>query len=182
MLAPAFGFTPLQSTPRRVVASNSRRAGASTVMMAEGKKKVVVLGGDGFCGWPTSLHLSDQVGALCFVVVVLLVWLVGLWVLHRLACMSVTCGVSVHISVTCQARYRRVCRQPQAHAHYPHKLTGITAMPVKTVSTTNTRTGPRGDHRGQPCPPQHRHRARMLIIDPYPIAGSSCADVERSVG
>ncbi|NEQ17640.1 MAG: NAD-dependent dehydratase, partial [Moorea sp. SIO3E2] len=22
-------------------------------------KKVVVLGGDGFCGWPTALHLSD---------------------------------------------------------------------------------------------------------------------------
>ena len=25
-----------------------------------GKKKVIVLGGDGFCGWPTSLYLSDQ--------------------------------------------------------------------------------------------------------------------------
>lgn len=24
------------------------------------KKKVIVLGGDGFCGWPTSLYLSDQ--------------------------------------------------------------------------------------------------------------------------
>jgi len=24
------------------------------------KKKVFVLGGDGFCGWPTALHLSDQ--------------------------------------------------------------------------------------------------------------------------
>jgi len=23
------------------------------------KKKIIVLGGDGFCGWPTSLHLSD---------------------------------------------------------------------------------------------------------------------------
>jgi UDP-sulfoquinovose synthase len=23
-------------------------------------KKVLVLGGDGFCGWPTSLYLSDQ--------------------------------------------------------------------------------------------------------------------------
>jgi len=22
--------------------------------------KVLVLGGDGFCGWPTSLHLSDN--------------------------------------------------------------------------------------------------------------------------
>ena len=27
---------------------------------AADKKKVVVLGGDGFCGWPTSLYLSDQ--------------------------------------------------------------------------------------------------------------------------
>ena len=26
----------------------------------ETKKKVMVLGGDGFCGWPTSLYLSDQ--------------------------------------------------------------------------------------------------------------------------
>jgi hypothetical protein len=24
------------------------------------KKKVIILGGDGFCGWPTSLYLSDQ--------------------------------------------------------------------------------------------------------------------------
>jgi UDP-sulfoquinovose synthase len=23
-------------------------------------KKIIVLGGDGFCGWPTSLYLSDQ--------------------------------------------------------------------------------------------------------------------------
>jgi UDP-sulfoquinovose synthase len=23
-------------------------------------KKVIILGGDGFCGWPTSLYLSDQ--------------------------------------------------------------------------------------------------------------------------
>lgn len=26
----------------------------------EKKKKIVVLGGDGFCGWPTSLYLSDK--------------------------------------------------------------------------------------------------------------------------
>lgn len=30
-----------------------------TALNAE-SKKVIVLGGDGFCGWPTSLHLSDQ--------------------------------------------------------------------------------------------------------------------------
>lgn len=34
---------------------------ASTLMMAESTpKKVVVLGGDGFCGWPTSLYLSEK--------------------------------------------------------------------------------------------------------------------------
>lgn len=27
--------------------------------MSAGNKKILVLGGDGFCGWPTSLHLSD---------------------------------------------------------------------------------------------------------------------------
>ena len=26
----------------------------------ESSKKIIVLGGDGFCGWPTSLYLSDQ--------------------------------------------------------------------------------------------------------------------------
>mmetsp|Transcript_22683 Transcript_22683/g.37529 ORF Transcript_22683/g.37529 Transcript_22683/m.37529 type:complete len:457 (-) Transcript_22683:113-1483(-) len=26
----------------------------------DSKKKVIILGGDGFCGWPTSLYLSDQ--------------------------------------------------------------------------------------------------------------------------
>ena len=40
---------------------------ASTTQLWDGEangsipsKKVIVLGGDGFCGWPTSLHLSDQ--------------------------------------------------------------------------------------------------------------------------
>jgi len=34
---------------------------ASLSMLAGGdKKKIIVLGGDGFCGWPTSLHLSAQ--------------------------------------------------------------------------------------------------------------------------
>ena len=38
---------------------------ASTQLFAENgangdKKKAIVLGGDGFCGWPTSLYLSDQ--------------------------------------------------------------------------------------------------------------------------
>lgn len=29
------------------------------VMSSGAAKKIVVLGGDGFCGWPTCLHLSD---------------------------------------------------------------------------------------------------------------------------
>lgn len=43
-----------------------RHRTTSTALAAEvnggssDKKKVLVLGGDGFCGWPTSLYLSDQ--------------------------------------------------------------------------------------------------------------------------
>jgi UDP-sulfoquinovose synthase len=44
--------------------SNSNFALNAEVNGANGgsseKKKVIVLGGDGFCGWPTSLFLSDQ--------------------------------------------------------------------------------------------------------------------------
>ena len=29
--------------------------------------RVLVLGGDGFCGWPTSLHLSAQGHEVCIV-------------------------------------------------------------------------------------------------------------------
>ncbi len=42
-------------------------------------KKVIVLGGDGFCGWPTSLHLS-QSGDLCGVRGLVLVFLSSLCV------------------------------------------------------------------------------------------------------
>jgi hypothetical protein len=35
-------------------------AEANGVNGLEEKKKVIVLGGDGFCGWPTSLYLSDR--------------------------------------------------------------------------------------------------------------------------
>jgi len=48
--------------------TTSHRTQSSIVLNAEAnngvngadKKKVIVLGGDGFCGWPTSLHLSEQ--------------------------------------------------------------------------------------------------------------------------
>ena len=37
---------------------------SKTALFAENgagaKKKIIVLGGDGFCGWPTSLYLSDR--------------------------------------------------------------------------------------------------------------------------
>eukprot|EP00547_Thalassionema_nitzschioides_P003565 CAMPEP_0194207076 /NCGR_PEP_ID=MMETSP0156-20130528/5924_1 /TAXON_ID=33649 /ORGANISM="Thalassionema nitzschioides, Strain L26-B" /LENGTH=457 /DNA_ID=CAMNT_0038933765 /DNA_START=132 /DNA_END=1505 /DNA_ORIENTATION=+ len=50
------------------VKANNAVTSSSVVLNAEANgevngsahKKVIVLGGDGFCGWPTSLHLSDQ--------------------------------------------------------------------------------------------------------------------------
>jgi len=42
---------------RRSHAMNMMTMSAATIGP---RKKVVVLGGDGFCGWPTSLHLSEQ--------------------------------------------------------------------------------------------------------------------------
>jgi len=50
----------------RAAATTAARPAAPTrgsllVRMAtETPKKIVVLGGDGFCGWPTALHLSDE--------------------------------------------------------------------------------------------------------------------------
>lgn len=44
-------------------ATTSRVTFSTALFAANGdvdKKKVIVLGGDGFCGWPTSLYLSDQ--------------------------------------------------------------------------------------------------------------------------
>ena len=35
-------------------------AAAAATLNGTDKKKVIILGGDGFCGWPTSLYLSDQ--------------------------------------------------------------------------------------------------------------------------
>lgn len=54
--------SPLRSSSNRRTAteqSGTRGAGASVCMSAGPAKKIVVLGGDGFCGWPTCLHLSD---------------------------------------------------------------------------------------------------------------------------
>jgi len=49
--------TPSTSTTQLFVEHHHVLNGA---VSSPGRKKVLVLGGDGFCGWPTSLHLSDQ--------------------------------------------------------------------------------------------------------------------------
>lgn len=44
--------------PQHVRGSTSLRS--SLKLSSPSMKKIAVLGGDGFCGWPTSLHLSDR--------------------------------------------------------------------------------------------------------------------------
>ena len=54
-----------KSASSRMTRSSARLAAGGLRMQAAGSasakaKKIVVLGGDGFCGWPTSLHLSEK--------------------------------------------------------------------------------------------------------------------------
>jgi hypothetical protein len=58
-VATAFAPTSLKSS---LATSQSTTAvfAENGVNGSDQKKKVIVLGGDGFCGWPTSLYLSDQ--------------------------------------------------------------------------------------------------------------------------
>ena len=56
-LATCFTFP---SFPRVAVPSSTSLFAANGENGLLEKKKVIVLGGDGFCGWPTSLYLSDQ--------------------------------------------------------------------------------------------------------------------------
>jgi UDP-sulfoquinovose synthase len=60
VLASTEGFlkSPKFSSPLSAPRAASQIAMAAQSMIAP--KKVVVLGGDGFCGWPTSLHLSEE--------------------------------------------------------------------------------------------------------------------------
>ena len=56
---------PLAASFQAVVHPHQTPRFSTTVLNAEvngsaESKKVIVLGGDGFCGWPTSLYLSDQ--------------------------------------------------------------------------------------------------------------------------
>jgi hypothetical protein len=60
--------SPLQRVTVNTAASTSTATVGRTALFAAAhengaapsKKKVLVLGGDGFCGWPTSLYLSDM--------------------------------------------------------------------------------------------------------------------------
>ena len=54
--APSVQSSPSGRTSRTLL----RAVAADGVANGTGQKKVLVLGGDGFCGWPTSLYLSDQ--------------------------------------------------------------------------------------------------------------------------
>jgi len=54
--SPVFGSNIAGSSKRAA----TLRASNGVKMMAGENKKVLVLGGDGFCGWPTSLHLADK--------------------------------------------------------------------------------------------------------------------------
>ena len=58
-LATSFSVSKVSTTPANRLSTFALNA--ETNGSANGdSKKVIVLGGDGFCGWPTSLYLSDQ--------------------------------------------------------------------------------------------------------------------------
>mmetsp|Transcript_23007 Transcript_23007/g.66021 ORF Transcript_23007/g.66021 Transcript_23007/m.66021 type:complete len:454 (-) Transcript_23007:268-1629(-) len=57
-LAASFSVSKVATTPNRL--STFALSAVNGEANGEAKKKVMVLGGDGFCGWPTSLYLSDQ--------------------------------------------------------------------------------------------------------------------------
>ena len=55
----SFSVAKVVTTPQRLSSFTWLQA-ANGDVNGDSKKKVMVLGGDGFCGWPTSLHLSDK--------------------------------------------------------------------------------------------------------------------------
>ena len=61
------GFTPVTKSLSTTTTSTTSQfnfqlnaVAADGVANGTTKKKIIILGGDGFCGWPTSLYLSDQ--------------------------------------------------------------------------------------------------------------------------
>ena len=55
----ALGGLKRRPTSTPTVSMVAPRLDEENPVYETGPKKVVVLGGDGFCGWPTTLHLSD---------------------------------------------------------------------------------------------------------------------------
>jgi UDP-sulfoquinovose synthase len=54
-------FSTAISADGEILPNNrSSESNFTTTPSTSSPKKIIVLGGDGFCGWPTSLHLSDQ--------------------------------------------------------------------------------------------------------------------------
>ncbi|OEU17427.1 putative plastid UDP-sulfoquinovose synthase [Fragilariopsis cylindrus CCMP1102] len=60
LLPVATSFSPASISSRTVATSTTAIHAENGVNGSAEKKKVIILGGDGFCGWPTSLYLSDQ--------------------------------------------------------------------------------------------------------------------------
>ena len=58
--APAPAAAARVTAPAMMAAPAVATPGASATNAGSKKKKIFVLGGDGFCGWPTSLHRSDK--------------------------------------------------------------------------------------------------------------------------
>ena len=57
------GFTPVTkplSTKSQFNFQLNASSESTATVNGTTKKKIIILGGDGFCGWPTSLYLSDQ--------------------------------------------------------------------------------------------------------------------------
>ena len=55
------GFAAPSTVIRGVSSSSTTTVlNAAAEINGADKKKIIILGGDGFCGWPTSLYLSDQ--------------------------------------------------------------------------------------------------------------------------
>ena len=54
------GFAPSRTATTQSLGPLYAEAAADGVANGTDKKKVIILGADGFCGWPTSLYLSDE--------------------------------------------------------------------------------------------------------------------------
>ena len=59
-LASSFTAPSVFGVKTSTLSSSSALFAGPDVNGSAEKKKVIVLGGDGFCGWPTSLYLSDK--------------------------------------------------------------------------------------------------------------------------